>query len=162
MSAYLCDSETFSLLAAYWCRGATTGEQLELLETATRRARSLALAGERVPNGRQMAEACGSVRGAVFGALVLENVRSMDSRYPHHKDETYAAADALQLVMVPPSELLPSVAGRVAAAVAELDYQSCEHEGWERSLAFCLLDQIRIKLLRDLQAIATPERVSHG
>jgi hypothetical protein len=163
MSAYLCDSETFSLLAAYWCRdGRNPDELVHRLQRAVDQTRLLLLPGEKVPSAELLCKAAGNVRGAVFGALVLENLRSLEARYPYNKEEDRALADQLQLEPVGSADLRPEVSGRVAAAVAELDYQSCEHSGWERSLAFFLLEQVRCQLLGDLQGIATPDRVSHG
>jgi hypothetical protein len=162
MSAYLCDEMTFSLLAHYWARGKTDAEARDSLDCAIRQARALAPPAETLPTAWDLDQAAGSPVAAVFGVLVLENLRSLAARYPYLREEHRREAEGLELLALQASDLRPEVSGRVAAAVAELDYQSCEHDGWGRSVASHLLDQMRCKLLRDLQAIATPQRVSHG
>ena len=162
MSAYLASNDTLSALITYWERSASHGNYTTPLDQLTR---AHAAASDRAGNGWNnyqadadardlMREHGGSVTAAAFALLVAENVRSLQARYPGSPDMW----DSAELYKFKPSAAVqrwmnyaPLGQGNLVQMASSYAYQACEHDGWERSPAFQLIEQIRGFLLRDLE-----------
>ena len=76
-----------------------------------------------------------------------ENVASLRARYPNEEnpDVTYGAHKAPKRSATP---------GELGQHLRCLNYQSCEHEGWEKSTAHRLLRLVAWALLAELPGFA--------
>lgn len=91
---------------------------------------------------------------AAFALLVLENVKSLASRYPNddemwNRARTYGFKRSAQVMRW--LHYAPLGHGFLVGMVKGYCYQSCEHESWEQSAAFQLCEQIKSFLLSDLE-----------
>lgn len=77
-------------------------------------------------------------------ALLFENCRSVASRYREEVSKEWEGYIFPDCFLGIPS---PVAALRLCDS---LEYQSCEHDGWEASPAFALLNKIRRTLIRAL------------
>lgn len=95
----------------------------------------------------------GTPANAVFHLLLEENVKSLKARYPGSEEMWEQAEDyrfrrsqvVLNWCMIPRSQ------GNLVGMLRGYRYQSCEHDTWERSTAFQILEQIKDYLLSDLE-----------
>ena len=96
----------------------------------------------------------GSAEKAAFALLVLENVKSLISRYPS-ADEMFKEASSYRFKrsaqVMRWLHYAPLGHGFLVGMVKGYAYQSCEHESWEQSAAFQLCEQIKGFLLSDLE-----------
>jgi hypothetical protein len=85
----------------------------------------------------------------VRDALIDENWRSIQHRYKDAEDLCGEDYRKLKKTMFKRIVLLPQP-GVIAKASACLAYQSCEHNSWESSPAFKVLQELNKQLLRNL------------
>lgn len=162
MSAYLASNDAISALITYWERSASHGNYTTPLEQLTR---AHAAASDRAGNGWNhyqadtdtralVREHGGSVTAAAFALLVAENVSSLQARYPDSPD-MWSGAELYRFCPSASVQLWiyysPQGHGNLVGMASSYAYQACEHDGWERSPAFQLIEQIRGFLLRDLE-----------
>lgn len=87
--------------------------------------------------------------------LVSENVASVSYRYPDDNPEAGDLPGPIDAYYMAPYVYEdPRVnlnAGQVFAAIDCLDYQSCEHPGWETSEAYALLRSLRDAYCRKVE-----------
>ena len=96
--------------------------------------------------------------------LWLENVKSVEYRYEEERLEDRAEAEAYTFTQ--PDYRL--TLGEALSAISCLDYQSCEHPGWEKSdakaaldkLQYALVDQIKDKEVWEWSAEEVEKRVA--
>ena len=162
MSAYLASNDTLSALITYWERSASHGNYTTPMERLTT---AHAAASDRSGNGWNhyqadsdaralVSEHNGSITAAAFALLVTENVRSLQARYPHAPEmwseaETYRFRPSASVNLW--MHYHPNGQGNLVGMASGYAYQACEHDGWVRSPAFQLIEQIRDFLLRDLE-----------
>ena len=161
MSAYLASDDAISALVTYWELSANHGNYTTPLDQLIR---AHAAASDRSGNGwnhyqadkdaRDLIHEHGTPAKAAFALLVAENVRSLEARYPT-SPEMWSGAE---LYRFKPSATVqrwmlyaPLGHGNLVGMASSYAYQACEHNGWERSTAFQLIEQIRSNLLRDLE-----------
>ena len=83
--------------------------------------------------------------GRIAYELYKQNVLSVNSRYSNNNsDELYS------FNYIPNTKNDYTIAD-IAKAIDSLEYQSCEHAGWEASDAKFILQQMRKHLLRSLK-----------
>ncbi len=123
MSAYLCNKQTFGLLAQFAIEtectkyGPLYGSELDTTDK-------------------------------VIQVLVQANLKSLENRYPDDESETNGLfigackKEATRLWDVPPMEIIKSCKC--------LEYQSCETKDWYDSLAYKVLDCIKDEAIRKL------------
>ena len=95
----------------------------------------------------------GALRARLFGIdeasekgqmLWRENVTSVSFRYNLPTRDATELAQYEGDVEAYPYEACDPTGETIDAAIDCLDYQSCEHDGWEASAAYSLLKSIRI------------------
>jgi len=160
MSAYLSSEDVLRALATYWeesllrNRYETTGGALERAIGC-----SALAAGKRWPEdcavrARDLVRlARGSAAGVVFELLLAENVASLEARYPE-SPEMWSAAAGYRFKPSPQVRrwLNGYQHGSVVGLVRGYSYQACEHPGWETSIGWQLVQQIKDQLLKHLES----------
>ena len=169
MSAYLSSADCLNALATYWERkasqGASTAEGSILRALHCQRRATGATSGDYVTDLKDDEKACArilaSVKGnplrAVFGILLIENQNSLKARYPGDSEMWETTPEYV-------GRSLPCVdrwiqqrkTGEMVGLLNGYEYQACEHNEWERSLAFFICQQISSHLLDDLQVLHCP------
>ena len=92
----------------------------------------------------------GDIYRLIFNILLRENQNSLMARY---NDKEYAERPSYKYLM---SNCViywndHNQLGYLVGIINNYDYQSCEHENYENSLGFAILDQIRYMLLESLK-----------
>ena len=157
MPAYLTSCDTISALVTYWFASAE-GSRHSTPRDNLRNAFYLTH-GNHYHADQQAAEliygmnGAGSAEEAVFQLLVSENVLSLKARYPHAPEmweeaENYVFKRSQSVFRW--MNYAPFGHGNLVDMARGYSYQSCEHEGWEKSVAFQIIQQIRAFLLDDL------------
>lgn len=162
MSAYLTSNDTISALVTYWgtmaSRGCSTSEaQLSRCYSLAKRAQNggegwyFDWASSEVDALRKSQ----SLETVVFNHLLQENVNSLQARYPD-SPEMWSGAKVYRLRRSAQVSrwinYRPLGQGHLVGMVRGYEYQSCEHDGWEKSVAYQICQQIRQFLLQDLEA----------
>ena len=163
MSAYLSSNDTISALVTYWSDSASHRNYTTPKDSLSRAFAMAKLAQDEdraYPHGwaeEQTMKAIakyGSTEKAAFALLVLENIKSLISRYPGD-DEMFEEASFYQFKrsaqVMRWLHYAPLGHGFLVGMVKGYSYQSCEHESWEQSAAFQLCEQIKGFLLSDLE-----------
>lgn len=162
MSAYLTSNDTINALVTYWGimsnRGCSTaGAQLSRCYAFAQRAKNggegwyFDWAAREVDALRKTQ----SLEAVVFNHLLQENVNSLQARYPDSSD-MWSAADSYRLRRSAQVSrwvnYRPFGQGHLVGMVRGYEYQSCEHDGWDKSVAYQICQQIRQLLLQDLES----------
>jgi hypothetical protein len=92
----------------------------------------------------------GDIYRLIFNILLRENQNSLMARY---NDKEYAERPSYKYLM---SNCVVywndhNQLGYLVGIINNYDYQSCEHENYENSLGFAILDQIRYMLLESFK-----------
>lgn len=141
MSAFVCSRETFVQLAAYVTR--PRGGSGPILDP-----RYLAYCGQ---HGQQAAQLCNGMRGAEFATAIArllywENVRSVGCRYAN--DTCECDPPAVDFYDIEQASGIPAV--DVLKMAQCLEYQSCESDDWESTLAYGVLQRLRSAAISSL------------
>ena len=83
---------------------------------------------------------------AIGRILMDENVRSYCARYSDASDDDKSAGAAYAYKVFP----IPLTAAEIIKACNCLEYQSCETDDWEASLAWRILQNVKAKAVHDL------------
>lgn len=163
MSAYLSSNDTINALVTYWSDSASHRNYTTPKDSLCRAFAMAKLAQEEsraYPHDwaeEQTMKAIteyGGAEKAAFALLLLENVKSLISRYP---DDDEMFEDAYLYRFNRSAQVMrwlhyaPLGHGFLVGMVKGYVYQSCEHESWEQSAAFQLCKQIKDFLLSDLE-----------
>ena len=163
MSAYLSSNDTISALITYWADSASRRNYTTSRDSLCRAFAMAKLAQDECQayphewaeeqTVRTIAK-YGGPEKAAFALLVLENVKSLISRYPGADDMFEEASSYRFKRSVQVNRWLhyaPLGHGFLVGMVRGYCYQACEHESWEQSVAFQLCQQIKDFLLADLE-----------
>ena len=157
MSAYLTSCDTISALVTYWYESAAA-DRYHTPESALISA-FYGTTGNHYAAERAVKDLIYSINGAgkfekaVFQLLVSENVLSLQACYPHAPEmwenaENYVFKRSQSVFRW--MNYAPFGHGNLVDMARGYSYQSCEHEGWKKSVAFEIIQQIRAFLLGDL------------
>lgn len=166
MSAYLSSCDCLSGLAYYWAlRSGAPGTHDTPRDSLTRAA-YFASDSETAGDwelSRQWAEgycysdAGGSPGRAAYQLFLLENQRSLQARYPNDPDMWDSEGYSYQPPRIIQSWVLELQTGQMVGLLRGFEYQACEHDGWQRSVAYQLCRQIERLLVSDLEARDCPD-----
>ena len=161
MSAYLSSQDAIAALATYWFASVTNKRFGPLYSYLTR---AIWSSGVQYSDAQLQAERLLSNRAAglvIFELLLAENQASLEARYPDSPDMREASHYRYSI----DTAVLHAVQGRqpTGALVGILrgyEYQSCEHNGWKRSIGYAICQQIRDFLTDDLERRDCPDEDS--
>ena len=180
MSAYLTSGDAINALATYWdlaCkmpgRYSTPAGQLEHAYRCHQRAinGTSAEPDQTAWQLLQDATATGSSWQpwqSVQQILILENQRSLEARYPGDDPDAldYRSAEGAEYQPRRSAEVrrwhMQRQTGRLVGILNGYEYQSCEHDGWEQSVAYYLCRQIRSNLLSDFESSCCKDDSERG
>ncbi len=86
----------------------------------------------------------------VFDTLLLENKNSLNARYSNPTD-MFRDSYIHRLSNCVVNWVDNKQSGYLVGIVNNYDYQSCEHENYEKSLGYAILNQIKNYLLEDMK-----------
>jgi len=152
MSAFLSSNDCLNALATYWgCKHRERGDD-------RRNALTRAVYNSSEPTAdswRSSSElvdawlATETPERVVWKLLLMENVLSLNARYPNDPE----MSDFTGYAFKPSRRVIEHNVFRGSAFVVGLvtgyEYQSCEHDGWGKSVAYQICQQIRYHLLKD-------------
>lgn len=159
MSAYLSSSDTLSALASYWL---ASHEQHTYSYPISDLRRALyhgtpgmnwgdaSVTADKLSDGR-------SLGLVVYELLLAENQASLAARYPDAEDYRKAEGYAYKFDRAVERSVQRNKTGWIVSLLNGYEYQSCEHDGWTRSVGYQLCLQIRKFLCDDLQRLQDPD-----
>jgi hypothetical protein len=141
MSAFLCDDDTFDLIASFAVQQHrdTNGDTARLDAPDLKQLIALGIIEEYDPRIQWY-------DGQQIGAILhCENVRSLGARYGSNAAESWDLAAPYIFRQVAATEIDPVV---VLKSIACLQYQSCEADDYEKTIAYALLMRIERAAIR--------------
>ena len=171
MSAFLSSNDCISALAYYW-HARSSRTNFTSPEAALTRAVMFwrqATSGDYDPQEDHdlvqvfLKATNGSVVRAVFGILLLENQASLAARYPDDDDMQDDTGYVYKRPQIVDYWIAQRTTGQMIGLLKGYEYQSCEHKGWESSVAYFICKQIRDYLLNDMETRDCPtDEMGHG
>jgi hypothetical protein len=139
MSAFIVTDDTIHAIVTYALENVSTCKRMTKAGTA----------------GREFRDLRGYSPDAIGQALLTENYRSVNDRYNENKRAPRYTYRETRIGCVGyDSDRNPIVRRLTAVDVMKLcrclDYQSCEHDGWERSWARDFLDRVILAAISDV------------
>jgi hypothetical protein len=157
MSAFLSSNDAISALATYW---ETSCNPRSFTTPATALLAALAETCEEIHGVydqlRESHEKFGTTDavGLVFQLLLSENVASLAARYPDFVEETEATAKGYCFRRLRTVQAWANnhELGKLVGIANGYCYQSCEHDGWSKSVAYQIIKQIERNMLKSMEA----------
>jgi|TARA_R100000081_G_scaffold11083_1_gene4475 hypothetical protein len=163
MSAFVASADCLNALATYWERKASHrgGSAEDALMRAVMNHRlaygnrsddyAADLAADREAAARLLKIAGGLPLRAVFLILLAENENSLKARYGDEPGDNGPEYVGRSLPIVD-RWMMARKTGQLVGLLNGYTYQACEHDEWEKSIAYFICQQIRDHLLRDFEA----------
>ncbi len=165
MSAFLASADCLNALATYWerkasQRGSSAEDALIRAVMCSRHAYgnsddptdyAAAYTADRAAADRLLKCAGGLPLRAVFLILLAENENSLKARYGDEPGDNGPEYVGRSLPVVD-RWMMEGKTGQLVGLLNGYTYQACEHDEWEKSIAFFICEQIRDHLLRDFDA----------
>lgn len=161
MSAYLSSNDCLNSLVTYWEFRSDQGANNARDQLARAFAWFYDSHGKKcfsyshgVDQTTKALEDYGTAANAVFHILLEENVKSLKARYPGSEEMWEQAEDYRFRRSSTTLSWCMNVRtgqGNLVGMLRGYRYQSCEHDTWEQSTAYQILEQIKEYLLNDLE-----------
>ena len=153
MSAYLCSNDTLNALTTYWAFKTTEG--LDDLYSSLNRIHHQIMDDDRahaylkyITNLRAVGR---DERDITFQLLLDENIKSLQARYPSKWDTWDSSTYFYKSSPSVKRWILTNKTGLLVGIVNNYTYQSCEHDSWQDSPGYLLVEGIRGHLLQDFR-----------
>lgn len=165
MSAFLASADCLNALATYWerkasQRGSSAEDALTRAVMCHRHAYgnsddptdyAAGYAADSAATARLLKCAKGLPLRAVFLILLAENENSLKARYGDEPGDNGPEYVGRSLPVVD-RWMMEGRTGQLVGLLDGYEYQACEHDDWEKSIAYFICRQIRSYLLDDLKA----------
>jgi len=157
MSAYLTSNDTLSALVSYWAhrcggdRGRSDLVRAIALAGVDRQTITGAQYNAATAKAESLVTANGGPERCAFLLLLSENQASLAARYPEDTAYRDATGYAYRRLPIVTHWVSGRATGHLVGLVRGYEYQSCEHNDWERSPAWRICQSIRAFLLSDLE-----------